>query len=122
MPNARTRSSNFGIGLALSRREYSLWVWRWTNAIRLGEDIGALAHCQKRAAPDIFSRDALGREPARTGPDDGSVSSRDRGRSARGTGHVGARLPPARGVSRRQFRRSRPPARPHGLPPGLLLT
>src|SRR5205085_2481817 len=31
-----------------------LCVWRWTNAIRLGEDIGARAHCQNRAAPDIL--------------------------------------------------------------------
>src|SRR2546421_1767335 len=54
MPSAWTRSSSSGIRLAPSRREYSLCVWRWTNAIRLGEDIGARAHCQNRAAPDIM--------------------------------------------------------------------
>src|SRR5256714_1561552 len=54
MPSAWTRSSSSGIRLAPSRREYSLCVWRWTNAIRLGEDIGARAHCQNRAAPDIL--------------------------------------------------------------------
>src|ERR1700758_2856448 len=54
MPSARVRSSSSGIRLAPSRREYSLCVWRWTNAIRLAEDIGALAHCQNRAAPDIL--------------------------------------------------------------------
>src|SRR5207253_8991345 len=42
------------IRLAPSRREYSLCVWRWTNAIRLGEDIGARAHCQNRATPDML--------------------------------------------------------------------
>src|SRR5438105_9950918 len=54
MPSAWIRSSSSGIRLAPSRREYSLCVWRWTNAIRLGEDIGARAHCQNRAAPDIL--------------------------------------------------------------------
>src|SRR2546423_11458285 len=54
MPSAWTGSSSSGIRLAPSRREYSLCVWRWTNAIRLGEDIGARAHCQNRAAPDIL--------------------------------------------------------------------
>src|SRR2546430_8528250 len=54
MPSAWTRSSSSGIRLAPSRREYSLCVWRWTNAIRLGEDIGAPTHCQKRAAPDML--------------------------------------------------------------------
>src|SRR5258708_20048666 len=115
IPSGRTRSSNSGIRLAPSRREYSLWVWRWTNAIRLEEDIGALAHCQKRAAPDIFSRDALGREPTRTGPDDGSVSSRDRGRSPRGTAPVGARLPPAPRIPPRH-----PPPPPPPPPPPRL--
>src|SRR5881296_2476771 len=56
MPSAWTRSSKSGIRLAPSRREYSLCVWRWTNAIRLAEDIGARAHCQKRGAPDILRR------------------------------------------------------------------
>src|SRR5256714_655235 len=54
MPSAWTRSSSSGIRLAPSRREYSLCVWRWTNAIRLVQDIGARAHCQNRAAPDIL--------------------------------------------------------------------
>src|SRR2546423_567105 len=54
MPSAWIRSSSSGIRLAPSRREYSLCVWRWTNAIRLAEDIGARAHCQNRAAPDIL--------------------------------------------------------------------
>src|SRR2546430_2904831 len=54
MPSAWTRSSSSGIRLAPSRREYSLCVWRWTDAIRLAEDIGARAHCQNRAAPDIL--------------------------------------------------------------------
>src|SRR2546430_17182573 len=54
MPSAWTRSSSSGIRLAPSRREYSLCVWRWTNAIRLAEDIGAREHCQNRAAPDIL--------------------------------------------------------------------
>src|SRR5256884_4301953 len=54
MPSAWIRSSSSGIRLAPSRREYSLCVWRWTNAIRLGEDIGARAHCQNCAAPDIW--------------------------------------------------------------------
>src|SRR5205823_11500926 len=35
MPNARIRSSRSGIRLAPSRREYSLWVWRWTNGMPL---------------------------------------------------------------------------------------
>src|SRR5437588_13029696 len=54
MPSAWIRSSSSGIRLAPSRREYSLCMWRWTNAIRLGEDISARAHCQNRAAPDIL--------------------------------------------------------------------
>src|SRR3989442_1032039 len=54
MPSAWIRSSSSGIRLAPSRREYSLCVWRWTNAIRLAEDIGARVHCQNRAAPDIL--------------------------------------------------------------------
>src|SRR2546430_8658962 len=54
MPSAWIRSSSSGIRLAPSRREYSLCVWRWTNAIRLGEDIGARAHCQNRAARDML--------------------------------------------------------------------
>src|SRR5438132_1266776 len=54
MPSAWIRSSSSGIQLAPSRREYSLCVWRWTNAIRLAEDIGARVHCQNRAAPDIL--------------------------------------------------------------------
>src|SRR5437867_412945 len=33
MPSAWTRSSRSGIRLAPSSREYSLWVWRWTNAM-----------------------------------------------------------------------------------------
>src|SRR5207245_2414585 len=53
-PSAWIRSSSSGIRLAPSRREYSLCVWRWTNAIRLAEDIGARVHCQNRAAPDIL--------------------------------------------------------------------
>src|SRR6266513_1936220 len=54
MPSAWTRSSSSGIRLAPSRREYSLCVWRWTNAIRLAEDIGARVHCQNRAASNIL--------------------------------------------------------------------
>src|SRR2546428_2854019 len=54
MPSAWIRSSSSGIRLAPSRREYSLCVWRWTNAIRLAEDIGGRVHCQNRTAPDIF--------------------------------------------------------------------
>src|SRR5437660_2688081 len=54
MPSAWIRSSSSGIRLAPSRREYSLCVWRWTNAIRLAEDIGARVHCQNRAAPNIL--------------------------------------------------------------------
>src|SRR5437660_6510570 len=54
MPSAWIRSSSSGIRLAPSRREYSLCVWRWTNAIRLEEDIGARVHCQNRAAPNIL--------------------------------------------------------------------
>src|SRR2546429_2826508 len=56
MPSAWARSSKSGIRLAPSRREYSLWVWRWTNAIRLREDIGAPAHCQKRGPAGYFRR------------------------------------------------------------------
>src|SRR2546430_9889997 len=54
MPSAWIRSSSSGIRLAPSRREYSLCVWRWTNAIRLAEDIGARVHCQNRSAPNIL--------------------------------------------------------------------
>src|SRR6266702_1138761 len=54
MPSAWIRSSSSGIRLAPSRREYSLCVWRWTNAIRLAEDIGGRVHCQNRTAPDIL--------------------------------------------------------------------
>src|SRR6266571_470051 len=54
MPSAWIRSSSSGIRLATSRREYSLCVWRWTNAIRLAEDIGGRVHCQNRTAPDIL--------------------------------------------------------------------
>src|ERR1051326_797650 len=54
MPSAWIRSSSSGIRLAPSRREYSLCVWRWTNAIRLAEDIGGRGHCQNRTAPGYF--------------------------------------------------------------------
>src|SRR6266516_1555633 len=54
MPSAWIRSSSSGIRLAPSRREYSLCVWRWTNAIRLAEDIGGRVHCQNRTVPDIL--------------------------------------------------------------------
>src|ERR1043166_4197776 len=54
MPSAWIRSSSSGIRLAPSRREYSLCVWRWTNAIRLAEDIGGRVHCQNRTAPGYF--------------------------------------------------------------------
>src|SRR5205814_1945634 len=64
MPSAWTRSSKSGIRLAPSRREYSLWVWRWTNAIRLAEDIGAPAHCQKRDAAVALIALAAGSELA----------------------------------------------------------
>src|ERR1051326_6062844 len=54
MPSAWIRSSSSGIRLAPSRREYSLCVWRCTNAIRLAEDIGGRVHCQNRTAPGYF--------------------------------------------------------------------
>ena len=33
MPSFLTWPTSSGMRLAPSRREYSLWVWRWTNAM-----------------------------------------------------------------------------------------
>src|SRR5437763_10376829 len=113
MPSAWIRSSSSGIRLAPSRREYSLCVWRWTNAIRLGEDIGARVHCQNRAAPEYFAPDApyaSDRELVCPGPDDGPFSSGDRGCRARGARHARARFLAARRVRGRRPGPSRPAA------------
>src|SRR5574341_2127865 len=45
IPSCCTRSSRSGIRLAPSRREYSEWVWRWTNGMS-PQDIGGFPHCQ----------------------------------------------------------------------------
>src|SRR5437588_476011 len=65
-----------------------------------------------------FAPDARASEPVRTGPDDGSLSSGDRRRRARGAGHTRARLPAARRVREQRSRPSRPAAAHHRLSPG----
>src|SRR5256884_1538020 len=60
MPNARIRSSRSGIRLAPSRREYSLWVWRWTNGMPLPRSgVQLLEHAVEGKLPGFEQHDEM---------------------------------------------------------------
>src|SRR2546423_5121000 len=60
MPSVRIRPSRSGIRLAPSRREYSLWVWRWTNGMPLPRSgVQLLEHAVEGKLPGFEQHDEM---------------------------------------------------------------
>src|SRR3989440_4684349 len=60
MPSVWIRPSRSGIRLAPSRREYSLWVWRWTNGMPLPRSgVQLLEHAVEGKLPGFEQHDEM---------------------------------------------------------------